>query len=216
MTASSPSMVVRPAGRHALLVELPDAGRTGALHAELLRRRAAGTLPPVAEIVPGACTVLLDGVGDPELLARRLMSWDIPLHAPEEGAVVEIPVVYDGPDLAGVAARWGVPEDEVAARHSAHTYRVAFCGFAPGFGYLTGLPAELHLPRHATPRTRVPSRRARPRRPLHRRVPARDPGGWQLIGTMPDPAPLWDPSREAAALLTPGTQVRFVAEGGRA
>ncbi|MGW4388725.1 5-oxoprolinase subunit B family protein [Streptomyces sp. NPDC004685] len=216
MTASSPSMVVRPAGRHALLVELSDAGRAGALHAELLRLRAAGTLPPVAEIVPGACTVLLDGVTDPELLARRLTAWEIPLHAPEEGAVVEIPVIYDGPDLAGVAARWGIPEGEVAARHSAHTYRVAFCGFAPGFGYLTGLPAEMHVPRHATPRTRVPAGALALAGPYTAVYPRATPGGWQLIGTMPDPAPLWDPSREAAALLTPGTQVRFVAEGDHA
>ncbi len=27
---------------------------------------------------------------------------------------------------------------------------------------------------------------------------------------MPDPRPLWDPARERAALLTPGTRVRFV------
>ncbi|MYS53764.1 carboxyltransferase domain-containing protein, partial [Streptomyces sp. SID6013] len=40
--------------------------------------------------------------------------------------------------------------------------------------------------------------------------PRATPGGWQLIGTMPDPRPLWDPARERAALLTPGTRVRFV------
>ncbi|RVU22718.1 allophanate hydrolase subunit 1 [Streptomyces antnestii] len=203
-------MAVRPAGRHALLVELPDAERTGAFHAELLRRRAAGTLPPVAEIVPGARTVLLDGVGDPELLTRQLATWDVPLHAPGEGAVVEIPVVYDGPDLAGVAALWGIGEDEVAARHSSYTYRVAFCGFAPGFGYLTGLPDALHVPRHATPRTRVPAGALALAGPYTAVYPRATPGGWQLIGTMPDPAPLWDPSRDAAALLTPGTRVRFV------
>lgn len=210
MTAAPPSMAVRPAGRHALLVELPDAERTGAFHAELLRRRAAGTLPPVAEIVPGARTVLLDGVGDPELLTRQLATWDVPLHAPGEGAVVEIPVVYDGPDLAGVAALWGIGEDEVAARHSSYTYRVAFCGFAPGFGYLTGLPDALHVPRHATPRTRVPAGALALAGPYTAVYPRATPGGWQLIGTMPDPAPLWDPSRDAAALLTPGTRVRFV------
>lgn len=133
---------VRPAGRHALLVELPDAEHTGDLLAELLRRRAAGTLPPVEEIVPGARTVLLDGVKDPEEWARRLAGWDVPSRTEDDGELVEIPVRYDGPDLADVAARWGIGPDEVAARHSSHTYRVAFCGFAPGFGYLTGLPAN--------------------------------------------------------------------------
>ncbi|MCQ4208893.1 5-oxoprolinase subunit B family protein [Streptomyces longispororuber] len=205
----SAGLTVRPAGRHALLVELPDAQRTGAFHAELLRRRAAGTLPPVAEIVPGARTVLLDGVPDPAALARRLADLDVPTAPPADGAVVEIPVVYDGPDLAGVAELWGVAEDEVAARHAAYTYRVAFCGFAPGFGYLTGLPEELHVPRHATPRTRVPAGAVALAGPYSAVYPRATPGGWQIIGTMPDPTPLWDPSRERAALLSPGTQVRF-------
>ncbi|MFI9251008.1 allophanate hydrolase subunit 1 [Streptomyces sp. NPDC053069] len=210
----SRSVEVRPAGRHALLVELPDAERTGAFHTELLRRRAAGTLPPVEEIVPGARTVLLDGVTDPEELARRITDWDLPAHAADDGAVVEIPVRYDGPDLARVAALWGVGADEVATRHTSYTYRVAFCGFAPGFGYLTGLPAALHVPRRDTPRTRVPAGAVALAGPYSAVYPRATPGGWQLIGTMPDPTPLWDLTREEPALLTPGTRVRFVAEGG--
>ncbi|MCP8708498.1 allophanate hydrolase subunit 1 [Streptomyces sp. AC04842] len=207
---------VRPAGRHALLVELPDAERTGDLLAELLRRRAAGTLPPVEEIVPGARTVLLDGVRDPEEWARRLAEWDVPSRTEDDGGVVEIPVRYDGPDLADVAARWGIGPGEVAARHSSYTYRVAFCGFAPGFGYLTGLPEELHVPRRDTPRTRVPAGALALAGPYTAVYPRATPGGWQLIGTMPDPAPLWDLAREQPALLTPGTRVRFVPQGGAA
>lgn len=215
-TSGSTLLDVRPAGRHALLVELPDAERTGAFHAELLRRRAAGTLPPVEEIVPGARTVLLDGVPAPEALARRLADWDVPTGTAGEGDAVEIPVRYDGPDLADVAALWGIAPEEVAARHSSYDYRVAFCGFAPGFGYLTGLPAELRVPRRATPRTRVPAGALALAGPYSAVYPRSTPGGWQLIGTMPDPAPLWDLTREQPALLTPGTRVRFVpAEGAR-
>ncbi|MEW2159280.1 allophanate hydrolase subunit 1 [Streptomyces sp. NPDC007189] len=210
----SRSLDVRPAGRHALLVELPDAERTAAFHAELLRRRAAGTLPPVEEIVPGARTVLLDGVARPGELARRIAAWDVPAHPSDTGGLVEIPVRYDGPDLARVAELWGVGADKVAARHSSYTYRVAFCGFAPGFGYLTGLPPELHVPRRETPRTRVPAGAVALAGPYSAVYPRATPGGWQLIGTMPDPTPLWDLGREEPALLTPGTRVRFVAEGG--
>jgi KipI family sensor histidine kinase inhibitor len=215
-TTESRLLDVRPAGEHALLVELPDAERTGDLLAELLRRRAAGSLPPVEEIVPGARTVLLDGVRDPAELARRLADWDVPPRAEDDGAVVDIPVRYDGPDLAEVAARWGIGAHEVAARHSSYTYRVAFCGFAPGFGYLTGLPAELHVPRRDTPRTRVPAGALALAGPYSAVYPRATPGGWQLIGTMPDPAPLWDLTRDKPALLTPGTRVRFVPEGGAA
>ncbi|MFI9375139.1 allophanate hydrolase subunit 1 [Streptomyces parvulus] len=203
-----------PAGRHALLVELPDAEHTAAFHAEVLRRRAAGTLPPVTEVVPGARTVLLDGVPDPAALAREVLGWEVPPVPDGDGEVVEIPVRYDGPDLADVAARWGVAPEEVGARHGSYTYRVAFCGFAPGFGYLTGLPDHLHLPRRATPRTRVPAGAVALAGPYSAVYPRSTPGGWQLIGTMPDPRPLWDPARERAALLTPGTRVRFVDPDG--
>jgi KipI family sensor histidine kinase inhibitor len=181
-----------------------------------LRRRAAGALSPVGEIVPGARTVLLDGVPDPDALARQLADWDVPLGVADEGDVVEIPVRYDGPDLADVAALWGLGAHEVAARHASYTYRVAFCGFAPGFGYLTGLPEELHVPRRDTPRTRVPAGALALAGPYTAVYPRSTPGGWQLIGTMPDPAALWDPTRDRAALLTPGARVRFVtADGAR-
>ncbi|MFD3975552.1 allophanate hydrolase subunit 1 [Streptomyces cyaneofuscatus] len=221
---------VLPAGAHALLVELADGDHAEAFHAELLRRREQGALPGVREIVPGARTVLLDGIdgidgiarGDGrgggrvpaarDRLARELLSWSVPPLRREERGAVEIPVVYDGPDLDEVAALWGVGADEVPALHSRTAFRVAFCGFAPGFGYLTGLPERLHVPRRATPRTRVPAGALALAGPYTGVYPRPSPGGWQLIGRMAGPAAaLWDPGREPAALLGPGTRVRFVA-----
>ncbi|MCX4675234.1 allophanate hydrolase subunit 1 [Streptomyces sp. NBC_01433] len=211
-----------PAGRQALLVELSCGEHAEAFHAELLRRRARGELPAVREIVPGARTVLLDGIAEPghghdpdamARFARDLASWRIPPLRRDTGAAVEIPVVYDGPDLAEVAAAWGVADDDVARIHSRTEFRVAFCGFAPGFGYLTGLPERLHMPRRTTPRTRVPAGALALAGPYTGVYPRPSPGGWQLIGRMPDPDALWDPAREPAALLGPGARVRFVAAG---
>ncbi|WP_374119395.1 allophanate hydrolase subunit 1 [Streptomyces sp. RKAG290] len=203
--------VVLPAGPDALLVELGSGEETEAFHAEVLRRRAAGELPGVREVVPGARTVLLDGIArDAAGLARELASWRVPPLRRGTGGLVEIPVVYDGPDLADVADAWGVAVAEVAGLHSGTEFRVAFCGFAPGFGYLTGLPDHLHLPRRATPRTRVPAGSVALAGPYAGVYPRRSPGGWQLIGRMPDPAALWNPDREPPALLEPGARVRFV------
>ncbi|MEV5562129.1 MULTISPECIES: 5-oxoprolinase subunit B family protein [Streptomyces] len=199
---------VLEAGPRALLVELPSGEDAEAFHAELLRRRAAGELP-VREIVPGARTVLLDGVAD-RALAGRLRSWTVPPLDRGEGEAVEIPVVYDGPDLADVAEAWGVAVDEVPRLHARTEFRVAFCGFAPGFGYLTGLPGHLSVPRRTTPRTRVPAGALALAGPYTGVYPRTSPGGWQLIGRMPGPEALWDPGREPAALLGPGTRVRFV------
>ncbi|MFD4028493.1 allophanate hydrolase subunit 1 [Streptomyces sp. NPDC058576] len=207
---------VLPVGPHALLVELTGGEHAEAFHAELVRRRERGELPAVREIVPAARTVLLDGIaertpGARDRFARELAAWRVEPPRREGREPVEIPVVYDGPDLGEVAALWGVGAGEVAALHFRTAFRVAFCGFAPGFGYLTGLPERLHVPRRATPRTRVPAGAVALAGPYTGVYPRPSPGGWQIVGRMPDPGALWDPAREPAALLAPGTPVRFVA-----
>ena len=78
---------------------------------------------------------------------------------------------------------------------------VAFCGFAPGFGYLTGLPEELHVPRRATPRTRVPAGSVALAGPYAGVYPQASPGGWQLVGRTD--AVLFDVDRDPPALLAP-------------
>lgn len=205
---------VLTAGPRALLVEFGSGEDTEAFHAELLRRRASGELAGVREIVPGARTVLLDGVED-ATLAGRLGSWTVPPPSSGAGEAVEIRVVYDGPDLAEVAEAWGVAVEEVPRIHARTQFRVAFCGFAPGFGYLTGLPAHLSVERRATPRTRVPAGSLALAGPYTGVYPRPSPGGWQLIGRMPEPEALWDPGRQPAALLGPGARVRFVPVGAR-
>ncbi|MFJ3502189.1 MULTISPECIES: 5-oxoprolinase subunit PxpB [unclassified Streptomyces] len=218
----SPSTDVRVrvlrVGERALLVELDGGAEAEAFHAEVLRRRAAGALPAVREVVPAARTVLLDGVADPDRLAAELPGWEVAPLSTRAGRVVEVPVRYDGPDLAEVAACWGVSAEEAVRIHTAAEFRVAFCGFAPGFGYLTGLGERYEVPRRATPRTAVPAGSVALAGPYTGVYPRSSPGGWQLIGTTD--AVLWDTGRDPAALLSPGTRVRFTVErpgagGGR-
>ena len=199
-----------PVGDSALLVEVSSGDEAQALHAELLRRRAEGLLT-VREIVPAARTVLLDGLDDPVRLASELTASEVPAAPRREQAVVDIPVRYDGPDLADVAAHWGVDEREVARIHASTEFSVAFCGFAPGFGYLTGLPPLYDVPRRVTPRTAVPAGSVALAGPYTGVYPRSSPGGWQLIGRTD--TVLWDHARVPAALLSPGTRVRFVPVG---
>ncbi|MFF4651546.1 allophanate hydrolase subunit 1 [Streptomyces sp. NPDC001380] len=201
-------MRVRPVGRRALLLEVDSAERVTAWHAELLRRRAAGRLPADAEIVPAACTVLLDGLADAAALAAELTGWRVPPAGTGGGPLLEVRTVYDGADLAEVAALWGVAVEEAVRIHSSVEYRVAFCGFAPGFGYLTGLPERWSVPRRATPRTSVPAGSVAVAGPYTGVYPQASPGGWRLLGRTG--LRLWDPGRQPAALLAPGTRVRFV------
>ncbi|WP_377272575.1 allophanate hydrolase subunit 1 [Peterkaempfera sp. SMS 1(5)a] len=210
--------VVHAMGRRALLLELDSPEQVAAWHAELLRRRTAGRLPAGLEIVPAAGTVLLDGLTDPAALAAELPGWRVPPVAAGEGPLVQVPVVYDGADLAAVAELWGVTEAEAVRLHCEPEYRVAFCGFAPGFGYLTGLPQRLAVPRLATPRTRVPAGSVAVAGPYTGVYPQPSPGGWRLLGRTG--LTLWDPARQPAALLAPGVRVRFLpvapSDGGTA
>ncbi|AYV26636.1 allophanate hydrolase subunit 1 [Streptomyces sp. CJ_13] len=197
------------AGSEGLLLEVDSAAQVAALHAELLRRRAE--LGPVRDIVPAARTVLLDGVREPRALAERISRWEVPPLAETEGPLITVPVRYDGPDLAEVARLWDVTEREVAGVVGSLVFRVAFCGFAPGFGYLTGLPERLHLPRRATPRAAVPAGSLALAGEYAGVYPRSSPGGWQLIGATD--AVLWDPERDPAALFAPGVRVRFEEAG---
>jgi KipI family sensor histidine kinase inhibitor len=103
----------------------------------------------------------------------------------------------------------GLGVDDLIRRHSAMRYRVAFCGFAPGFAYLSGLDPALHVPRLAEPRTAVPAGSVAIAGEFTAVYPRRSPGGWRLLGT--SQAQLWQLDRDPPSLLTPGTAVRFVA-----
>ncbi len=130
-----------------------------------------------------------------------------------EGAArtVEITVRYghaDGPDLAAVAQACRLTEDEVIRAHCSADYVVAFVGFQPGFAYLEGLDARLHLPRRAQPRTRVPAGSVAIAGSHSAVYPLESPGGWHLIGRTA--LRMFDPARDPITLLNPGDRVRFV------
>lgn len=197
---------VLPMGSQAMLVD--EIGEDPAAWAGGLR---ALRLPGVVEVVPAARTVLV-ACADPGALARvraRLSDVVVAREAATAESVIEIGVRYDGADLHDVAASAGLEVDEVVTIHTAPTYHVAFCGFAPGFGYLRGLDARLHLPRRATPRTSVPSGAVAIAAEYTAVYPRRSPGGWHLIGSTE--AVMFDPHRARPALLEPGAHVRFVA-----
>jgi KipI family sensor histidine kinase inhibitor len=203
-------MRVLPAGRHALLVELESQQDVLGLHAEIARRleREDGwPWPRPTDVVPAARTVLIDGLVDPAPVAAALPDWDAaPVTAPG-GDTVRCPTVYDGPDLDEVAAHWGLTRREAIELHTSTEFVVAFCGFAPGFAYLTGLADDRGVPRRQTPRTQVPAGSVALAGEYSAVYPRRSPGGWQLIGRTE--LALWDPERDPAALLTPGVRVRF-------
>ena len=202
-----------PYGDDGLLVEVDDLDAVRSLDRAL---RAA--LPPgVVDVVPAARTVLVRGD------ARRRAAWSAAVAARATSGdrgggtrpdrVVDVPVVYDGEDLEDVARVTGLSVEEVVARHvtgGPEGYRVAFGGFAPGFAYVVGLDPRLHVPRLATPRTRVPAGAVAVAGEFTAVYPTASPGGWRLLGATT--AVMFDAvrGRDAAARLAPGDVVRFV------
>ena len=164
-------------------------------------------LPGVIDVVPAARTVLVHHNGvDRAALEALLQPTD---QAPRPvGPLVEIPVVYDGADLAEVASATGMSADEVVDMHSSTTFSAAFLGFTPGWAYLVGLPLPLHLPRRSTPRTSVPAGSVAIANEFSGVYPTTSPGGWHLLGHTI--VPMFDPSRAKPALVVAGDQVRFV------
>ncbi|MFG1638857.1 allophanate hydrolase subunit 1 [Amycolatopsis sp. NPDC049252] len=197
------SVRLLPCGRRAVLVEVDD----------VLGYQAALTQAPplgVEELVPAARTLLVrfdpavtsaDRLG---ALLRRASPVDSQVAA---AAAVVIPVVYDGEDLADVASESGLSIKEVVVRHSAGSYVSAFCGFAPGFAYLSGLDTRLHVSRRSSPRTRIPVGSVAIAGEYSAVYPSASPGGWRLLGHTE--TPVWDVERDPPNLLPPGTRVRF-------
>ncbi len=106
--------------------------------------------------------------------------------APIEGKLIEIPVLYDGPDLEPVASRLSLDAPAVVALHTASVYDVFAIGFLQGFPYAGYLPASLSgLPRRDEPRLEVPAGAVAIAGRQTGIYPRTSPGGWHLLGRTP-------------------------------
>jgi len=206
-----------PAGESALIVEFeeridPEINARAIACAEAIQ---AARLAGVRDVVPTyrSVAVYFDPLrtdGD-ALMARLHAEAEAP---PQPSAVlrepVRIPVCYGGelgPDLAGVAAYAGLSEADVTRLHAATTYRVFMLGFVPGFAYLGIVDQRIAMPRHASPRVRVPIGSVGIAGIQTGVYSAQTPGGWQLIGRTP--LKPFDPSRADPFLMKAGDAVQF-------
>ena len=196
-----------PVTHNALLVELADLDQTLALLASLQRHPPHG----VEELVPAARTILVEyraSATRAETLVQDIAARSLTQGAERSDTLIEIPVHYNGEDLAEVAQILGITPEEVVRRHTGSEFTVAFTGFAPGFAYLSGGDPVLNVPRRSTPRTRLPAGSVGLAGTFSGVYPQASPGGWQIIGTTP--VAMWDITRAQPALLQPGYRVRFV------
>lgn len=157
----------------------------------------------VRDANPNACTAY--AVAENYLITslKNLASSEI-----KEPVLIEIPVLYDGEDLAFVAEHTQLSIEEVIQIHTQSLYRVYMMGFLPGFAYLGGMDEKIATPRKSTPHTKVPAGSVGIAGKQTGIYPFESPGGWQLIGrtslesfNMDSPNP---------TLLKAGDLIRFV------
>lgn len=196
---------LRWVGDRALLVECDSLAAVLAIHARLADMPLAGR----REQVPAARTVLLcfDRPSQARAAYPSLIDIEALEHETTAGREITLDVVYDGNDLADVAAHTGLSVDDVIAAHTGQRWQAAFGGFVPGFFYMTGEDRRLAVPRRKTPRTRVPAGAVGLAGTFSAVYPKASPGGWQLIGRTD--ARLWDLSRDEPALLRAGDTIRY-------
>jgi KipI family sensor histidine kinase inhibitor len=206
-------MSVRPFGDRAFLIELeqridlPIIDNARSIADEWERRGLGDAIPAYASVVlefDPARTSWKDAA----VVAKALAAEPPGATTAAEGRLIEIPTIYDGPDLGETAARSGLAVPELVALHSGREYRAFFLGFMPGLAYCGMLDAQIDAPRLAAPRARVPAGTVAVANGQTIVYPVDSPGGWRLIGRTE--LRTFDPAREPAALIRAGDRLRFV------
>jgi inhibitor of KinA len=206
-----------PAGDLALSVELGDdisvETNTRVRALEYLIEQKA--LPGVVETVPSYRALMV--YYEPAIVAYDALCASLAVLAEQAGTTamppareVELPCCYGGelgPDLETAARRLGLTVADVIRLHASAEYLVFFIGFTPGLPYMTGAPAQLHIPRLDTPRVKVPAGSVGIGGIQCCVYSVESPGGFWLLGRTP--IRLYDPGAPSPILLKPGDRVRF-------
>ena len=215
----SDSFRIVPAGDSAVIAEF-DARIDPVINARAIALADAlqrANLPGVRDIVPTyhSVAVYFDPLRTDYDALLQLLQTGAEAKGNATGAdrdVIRIPVCYGGefgPDLEEVAAFAKASAGDVVAIHAAATYRVFMVGFVAGFAYLGTVSERIAMPRHATPRVRVPLGSVGIAGVQTGIYPAETPGGWRLIGRTP--LKPFDPDRAEPFLMRAGDAVQFYA-----
>ena len=213
----TPARIV-PAGDAVLVAEFDDRvdaavnGRAIAVADAIRSARLTG----LRDVVPTFRSVavyfdpLAADVSKLETLLRDIANTALPTET-AGSTLVEIPVCYDREfaiDVDDVARFAGLQSpDDVAAIHSARTYRVFMLGFVPGFAYLGTVDERIAAPRRPSPRREVVAGSVGIAGPQTGIYPQPSPGGWNIIGRTP--MRMLSMDRVEPSLLRAGDSVRF-------
>ncbi|WP_409076564.1 5-oxoprolinase subunit PxpB (plasmid) [Pantoea sp. C3] len=172
----------------------------------------------IREIIIGVNNLLIifDPLSLSHVKAREILAsfWEKTSGETLTGREFEIGVTYGGlakDDLQDIAASTGLTIDQIISRHSTAIYTVACLGSMPGFAYMTGLPAEIAIPRRQSPRMGILKGSVIIGGEQTGIMPCTAPSGWHLLGETR--TEIFNPHANIPCLLSPGDKVRFIVEG---
>lgn len=162
-----------------------------------LARNIKDTLASIImNVVPSYQTILIDylpfRINEKDLvhkLHQMISKFDTQSLSLVQPNHITIPVYYSEEtalDLPRFQDR-GLSLDALISLHTQAEYAVSAIGFAPGFAFLSDVDTQLHMPRLATPRTRVPAGSVGIADSKTAVYPSDSPGGWNIIGRSPLP-----------------------------
>ncbi|MFB5140565.1 allophanate hydrolase subunit 1 [Vibrio diabolicus] len=162
-----------------------------------LARNIKDTLASIImNVVPSYQTILIDylpfRINEKDLvhkLHQMISKFDTQSLSLVQPNHITIPVYYSEEtalDLPRFQDR-GLSLDALISLHTQAEYTVSAIGFAPGFAFLSDVDTQLHMPRLATPRTRVPAGSVGIADSKTAVYPSDSPGGWNIIGRSPLP-----------------------------
>jgi KipI family sensor histidine kinase inhibitor len=215
-TLSPPRLL--PSGDGAITVEfsrnIDDAANQRVL--ALDRTLASEPVAGVTEAVPTYRSLLVHY--DPLLIDFDTLSGKLaslaqrPVPPATKTRRWRIPVTYGGEhgiDLEDVSRTLNATPEDIVARHVAGDYRVAMIGFTPGWSYLSGLDASLHMPRRQNPRLLTPAGTISIGGVQTGVQCLAGPSGWHLLGRTA--VRTYQLHRDPTFLLEPGDAVTFSA-----
>lgn len=186
---------ILPAGDAALVVEFGDTADRRFHDAVVALDAQISADPPVGvlELVPSYRSLLVHfdprtTSGDALREALLALACRPAAQQAEPRNHWRLPACYEPPhgeDLDEVAHLLGSTPHAVAAAHAQASYEVVMYGFAPGFVFLSGLPAELAISRRATPRPPAPPGALTVAAGQALIASVAMPTGWYMVGRTP-------------------------------
>lgn len=218
---TAPSFHIRAQGDRCISIDFGHEIdiQTGLLCLSVAQALRQAHLPGVTDVVPSYTSVALHYLPCAEHHGASFHALSQAISALIHAGIpavsastreIEIPVCYGGehgPDLAWVAQKTGLTEQQVIALHTSPPSMVFMLGFAPGNPYIGIHDPLLAIPRRDVPRTAVPAGSVAIANRQSTIYPNLLPGGWHILGATP--LKMFDMTRESPTLLVPGDRVRF-------